>query len=223
MNKVKIIQKTSVATIIMLFNQSTVYASDYSECIIEYSINSSVKIKNKEEFDNCLKSLKGKNIEAVVAIGGATPSGSLKRNKQLADERLKTTINYISNNFQNVRIKTYNVGVNDTIGKKVYLSFIMNDENNIESTGYFKNKMKQAGGKKHKSKKDKKKSKDSDSSDISDSSDSYDFYKRALTYLPETQPIYYWWYDPYVYRMDSVYIPTFYSYFTPYIELSLNL
>ena len=83
--------------------------------------------------------------------------------------------------------------------------------------------MKQAGGKKHKSKKDKKKSKDSDSSDISDSSDSYDFYKRALTYLPETQPIYYWWYDPYVYRMDSVYIPTFYSYFTPYIELSLNL
>ncbi|RDB35948.1 MAG: hypothetical protein DCC88_07425 [Spirobacillus cienkowskii] len=141
MNKVKIIQKTSVATIIMLFNQSTVYASDYSECIIEYSINSSVKIKNKEEFDNCLKSLKGKNIEAVVAIGGATPSGSLKRNKQLADERLKTTINYISNNFQNVRIKTYNVGVNDTIGKKVYLSFIMNDENNIESTGYFKNKI----------------------------------------------------------------------------------
>jgi len=87
----------------------------------------------------------------------------------------------------------------------------------------FKNKMKQAGGKKHKSKKDKKKSKDSDSSDISDSSDSYDFYKRALTYLPETQPIYYWWYDPYVYRMDSVYIPTFYSYFTPYIELSLNI
>ncbi|WP_338637416.1 hypothetical protein [Spirobacillus cienkowskii] len=141
MNKVKIIQKTSVATIIMLFNQSTVYASDYSECIIEYSINSSVKIKNKEEFDNCLKSLKGKNIEAVVAIGGATPSGSLKRNKQLADERLKTTINYISNNFQNVRIKTYNVGVNDTIGKKVYLSFIMNDEKNSESTGYFKNKI----------------------------------------------------------------------------------
>jgi hypothetical protein len=141
MNKIKIIQKISVSTIIMLFNQTTGYASDYTECIIEYSINSSVKIKNKEEFDNCLKSLKGKNIEAIVAIGGATPSGSLKRNKQLSDERIKTTINYISHNFPNVRIKTYNVGVNDTIGKKVYLSFVINDENNNENIVDLKNKI----------------------------------------------------------------------------------
>lgn len=91
----------------------------------------------------------------------------------------------------------------------------------------FKSKFAQDGGKK-KSKKSKKsrKSRSKDSSEDSDSSDmesSDDFYKRAKTYMPATQPIYYWWYDPYLYRLDSIYIPTFYSYITPYIELSISL
>jgi hypothetical protein len=82
----------------------------------------------------------------------------------------------------------------------------------------FKSKMNQDGGKK----KDKKSKKD-DSDDSSDFDISEDnIYKRAKSYIP-TQPIYYWWYDPYVYRLDSLYIPTFYSYVTPYIELSLKL
>uniref|UniRef100_A0A6C0EEL8 WGR domain-containing protein n=1 Tax=viral metagenome TaxID=1070528 RepID=A0A6C0EEL8_9ZZZZ len=85
----------------------------------------------------------------------------------------------------------------------------------------------QEGGKKKikKDKKSKRKNKDeSDSSSESDSFSDFDsdnIYKRAKKYLPVNQPIYYWWYDPYVYRLDSVYIPTFYSYVTPYIELSL--
>ena len=85
----------------------------------------------------------------------------------------------------------------------------------------FKAKFNQDGGKKH------KKSHKKDSSDSSDSSDwdasSDEFYRRAKQYLPTNQPIYYWWYDPYVYRLDSLYIPTFYSYVTPYIELNLKL
>lgn len=77
-----------------------------------------------------------------------------------------------------------------------------------------------SGGKK----KGKKSKHDDDSSDSSDFNISEDnIYKRAKSYLPTTQPIYYWWYDPYVYRLDSLYIPTFYSYVTPYIELSLKL
>lgn len=83
----------------------------------------------------------------------------------------------------------------------------------------FKNKINQDGGKK-KSRKHKR------SESISDSdldSDSYNFYRRARSYMPSTQPIYYWWYDPYVYRLDSLYVPTFYSYITPYIELSLKV
>lgn len=88
----------------------------------------------------------------------------------------------------------------------------------------FKAKFKQDGGKKGKKQmkqmKHKKDSSDSDSF-LDDSSE--DMYRRAKSYLPVTQPIYYWWYDPYVYKLDSIFIPTFYSYVTPYIELSLKL
>ena len=81
----------------------------------------------------------------------------------------------------------------------------------------FQAKMEQDGGKK----KNRKKSKKYDNSDDSDDSDSDDFYKSIRTYRPINQPIYYWWYDPYIYKLDSLYIPTFYSYITPYIELGL--
>lgn len=93
---------------------------------------------------------------------------------------------------------------------------------------------KQSGGKeskskKHKSKKHKKSLDDSDSSESSISSSSSEFdsltenlYKRAKRYTPVSQPFYYWWYDPYLYKLDSVFIPTFYPYVTPYIELSLR-
>ena len=84
------------------------------------------------------------------------------------------------------------------------------DDNHIEVLGYKKSK---------KSKKSKDDS-DSDSSDWDASPD--DLYRRAKSYSIN-QPIYYWWYDPFVYRLDSIYIPTFYSYVTPYIELSLSL
>lgn len=92
----------------------------------------------------------------------------------------------------------------------------------------FKSKFGQDGGKK--SKHHKKTSGDSsdDSDDSSDSSDLSDLdsddkiYKRAKSYMPSTLPIYYWWYDPYLYSLDSIYIPTFYSYVTPYIELSIK-
>ncbi len=83
----------------------------------------------------------------------------------------------------------------------------------------FKSKMNQDGGKSKKSKKSKDDS-DSDSSDWDASPD--DLYRRAKSYSIN-QPIYYWWYDPFVYRLDSIYIPTFYSYVTPYIELNLSL
>ncbi len=82
----------------------------------------------------------------------------------------------------------------------------------------FKAKFNQDGGK------HSKHSKHDDSSDSDfDSSSSNDYYRRAKTYTPYTQPIYYWWYDPFVYRLDSLYIPTFYSYVTPYIELSFTV
>lgn len=82
----------------------------------------------------------------------------------------------------------------------------------------FKQKDVQNGGKKHTKKHSKKYSKDSSDSDSSDS----EIYSVSQTYIPSfNQPIYYWWYDPLVYNLNSFYIPTFYSYVTPIIEIKL--
>jgi hypothetical protein len=131
--------------------------------------------------------------------------------------------------------KYYHFNVKEVRNSKNEISFnvqpytISNETSNIESfknkLSTFKSKFEQAGGKKltkkSKSKKTRKPKNDSDSDTDLDSSD--DFYRRAQTYKPVvTPPLYYWWYDPYVYNLSSVYIPTFYSYVTPYLEIKLN-
>jgi hypothetical protein len=86
----------------------------------------------------------------------------------------------------------------------------------------FKNKFEQAGGKvkKSKSKKSKKSLDDSDDSEFSDSSE--EFYRKAQTYKPVVNaPLYYWWYDPQLYNLKSIFVPTFYPYVYPYIQLQL--
>jgi|APSaa5957512535_1039671.scaffolds.fasta_scaffold115094_2 hypothetical protein len=48
-----------------------------------------------------------------------------------------------------------------------------------------------------------------------------DFYRQAKSYVPVTsQPIYHMYYDPLVYKLDSVFIPTFYAYTFPYMEIN---
>ena len=60
-------------------------------------------------------------------------------------------------------------------------------------------------------------------SDCNKLDDSEDFYRDAVTYVPTTsQPIYYMYYDPLVYKLDSVFIPTWYAYITPYVELNTS-
>jgi len=84
-----------------------------------------------------------------------------------------------------------------------------------------KEKTSSKGGKRKSSKKSKDSS-DSES-DVSDSDDYY--YKKARKYVPTstyTNPIYYWWYDPYVYNLNSFYVPTFYAPLSPYIEIELK-
>jgi hypothetical protein len=93
-----------------------------------------------------------------------------------------------------------------------------------EKLSNFKSKFdSQNGGKKSKKSKKSKDSSDTDSSDSdSDSELTEQYYKRAKKYIATNQPIYYWWYDPYLYNLSSLYLPTFYSYVTPYIELNLT-
>ena len=85
-------------------------------------------------------------------------------------------------------------------------------------------RMKVSAGKKSSRKKSshKKSSRKKSSHHYDESSeDSYDFYREAKSYVPVTsQPLYYMYYDPLVYRLDSVYIPTFYQYAQPYLEIA---
>jgi len=85
-----------------------------------------------------------------------------------------------------------------------------------------KDKISQIGGKKNKSKKAKKHNDNSESSSDSDSESESDLdsddYKRINTIIPTINlPIYYWWYDPSIYKLDTYYIPTFYT--TPVIQI----
>ena len=115
-----------------------------------------------------------------------------------------------------------------------------NLQNNIAE---FKKKIAQKGGAKKGSKKGSKKGgkkggkksnkkEEIDSEDIFQEIDDSDLdlddspkynKKRVQRYVPNVNfPIYHWWYDPYLYRLNSVFVPTFYSYVTPYVEIMLN-
>lgn len=47
-----------------------------------------------------------------------------------------------------------------------------------------------------------------------------DFYRQAVEYVPVSQPISYLYYDPIIYDLDSVFIPTFYAYLSPFVEVN---
>jgi hypothetical protein len=109
-------------------------------------------------------------------------------------------------------------------------SYELQNENKIDAFKNNLNEIKdkiQGGGKKgRKGRKSSKsrKSRKNDSSDSSDSENGYlsdDIYSRASSYIPTT-PMYYWWYDPSLYDVKRIYIPSFYSYMTPYIQVSLS-
>ena len=68
------------------------------------------------------------------------------------------------------------------------------------------------GGKKHK--------KDDDDTSTDSSSEGFDTLKAYKNLSKRIQPITYWWYDPYVYTLPSVYIPTLIPTVVPYVEIA---
>jgi hypothetical protein len=66
---------------------------------------------------------------------------------------------------------------------------------------------------------DSSSSSSSDSSSSSSSSDDKLLYKH---YTNVEQPIVYWWYDPYIYKINRVHMPCFLWPLTPAVELSLT-
>ncbi len=54
-------------------------------------------------------------------------------------------------------------------------------------------------------------------------SDSDDFYREAKSYVPvTTQPFYYMYYDPLLYKMDTVFFPTLYPTVSSFVLLNTN-
>lgn len=100
--------------------------------------------------------------------------------------------------------------------------------------------VKQAGGKHRKHNNDKRKDEDKDDEDDSSSTSSTSTscskssnvkifspfssmspYSAISSFSPYYQyPIEYWWYDPYYYSLDSLFIPTFVYPLTPYVEIT---
>ena len=173
---------------------------------IEGNFSSKIKAKNSNEAANMFyKNLSEHFNNSVPKFHFTIQKGSSGDGKYYHFEVKESK----SNNEVNFKLNKMKINAD--------AEFMSSFKSRLET---FKSKFNQDGGKKHK-KSHKKSSKSSDSSDLDASSDN--FYRRAKQYVPSNQPIYYWWYDPYVYRLDSIYIPTFYSYITPYIELNLRL
>jgi hypothetical protein len=56
------------------------------------------------------------------------------------------------------------------------------------------------------------------------SSESDDFYREAKSYVPTaSSPFYYMYYDPLVYKVDSVFVPTYYAYVSAFSEINTRL
>ena len=93
--------------------------------------------------------------------------------------------------------------------------YVLKDNNKVKSfknkLNNFKNKIKVGG----------KKDKDKDSSSESSIDSPHRNYKKYY-YNTATFPISYFWYDPYIYSLDTFFIPTFYAPLTPYIEIAIN-
>ena len=62
---------------------------------------------------------------------------------------------------------------------------------------------------------------DDDSDSDEELEDLYDKI-RMQKYLHQDQPIFYWWYNPLLYKIDSFYIPTFVAPLSPYVEIAVT-
>ena len=130
--------------------------------------------------------------------------------------------------------KYYHYKINETRHKnevKYNITELQLDNSNMDT---FKTKLEniksktdenQEGGKKKKKKhskkkKNRKKSEDTTDSSSSEESDVNDVYLKVRKYH-YTEPIYYWWYDPSIYNISTVFMPSFYPYLSPLTEVSI--
>jgi hypothetical protein len=197
---------------------------------IKGEFKTSIKAKNSYEAANTFYSELSKNFNNSVPEFNFTIQKGVLGKGKFYHFNVKELRSNKNNNQVNYSLKSLNIDDEKLLNKfKENLNTFK--ENFNQATGGKKHN----NHKKHKKKKskhdesDKKSDDESESSESSNSSDTIsesildteNIYRRIKSYTPEYKQIYYWWYDPYVYNLNSVYIPTFYSYITPYIEISL--
>lgn len=102
-------------------------AVEHHDCSIEFKVNSSVVLQNKQALEACLNQLDQKNVESATVVGSASQSGNLKRNQKLAQERGQTVAQLIKARFPNAIVKQISVGANEEIGKKTQIHFVISD------------------------------------------------------------------------------------------------
>ena len=95
----------------------------------------------------------------------------------------------------------------------------------LENFEHFKGRF-NGGAKRKGSRKGSKKSSRRSSRHLDDeiSSESDDFYREAKSYVPvASSPFYYMYYDPLLYKVDSVFIPAYYAYVSAFSEINTRL
>ena len=202
---------------------------------IEGSFNKEIKAKNSIEaarsiYNNLSEHFNNNVPKFLFTIQKGTSGKGKYYSFKVKEERSSNEINF--------SLQPYNIKNSESAYKSMEEKIEEHKQKHgDEQTGGAKKKATKKAAKKtskkgSKAKKSSKKSKVIDDSDFEDfmTDDDTDFddspkgnTKRVQRYVPNTSlPIYSWYYDPYVYRMNSVYIPTFYSYVTPYIQVSLR-
>lgn len=78
----------------------------------------------------------------------------------------------------------------------------------------------QAGGKKHRKHGDDDDSSSSSSSDVKGIISPWSPVGLYSPYVTSALPITYYWYDPFIYNLDSIFIPTFVYPLAPYVEIT---
>lgn len=122
---------------------------------------------------------------------------------------------------------SYSIRPYDVPGKSEMNSFVTNFNKfkgrfNKQYGGSRKTKSKRRKSSRKGSRKSSRRSSKRDDLYDLDASDDY-YYREEYSYIPTvSQPFYYMYYDPDVYKLDTYFIPTFYAYATPIWEINTS-
>jgi hypothetical protein len=181
-----------------------------------------IKAKNsieagKEFYKNLSEHFNNSIPKFYFSIQKGGSSKSKYYHFEVQEKRKKSEVSY--------KLRPYNVPGNDEIESFVENFNKFKGRFNQQYGGADPKRRKSRRGSKSKTRsktRSKPRSKADDLYDIDYDYDDLD-YREDYSYIPTvSQPFYYMYYDPSVYKLDSFFIPTFYAYATPIWEINTN-